>query len=81
MSAQPGNTMSDAWANLEGHVVNGVFPLLRYLGSSSHSGVFLTRSANHEPPDVALKLVPSVRRSRIFSCRVGRQPSISLTLT
>ena len=49
--------MSAAWANLETHVVDGVFPLLRCVGSSDHSGVFLTHSANHAPSAVALKLV------------------------
>ena len=51
--------MSDAWAKLEGHAVNGVFPLIRYLGASSHSVVFLTESAKHARPELALKLVPA----------------------
>jgi hypothetical protein len=60
--------MSEAWATLEGHVVNGVFPLRRYLGSSDHSGVFLTEFAGREPSEVALKLVratPSLADSQL----------------
>ncbi len=49
--------MSAAWAKLETHVVDGVFPLRRCIGSSDHSGVFLTDSGNHAPSTVALKLV------------------------
>ncbi len=45
---------------LEGHAVNGVFPLIRYLGASSHSVVFLTESAKLARPELALKLVPAV---------------------
>ncbi len=52
--------MNEAWAKLEGHAVNGVFPLLRYLGGSNHSVVFLTESAKLARPELALKLVPAV---------------------
>jgi TonB family protein len=52
--------MSDLWAKLEGHAVNGVFPLTRYLGCSSHSVVFLTESAKFARSELALKLVPAV---------------------
>jgi TonB family protein len=52
--------MSAGWAELETHVVNGAFPLHRCVGSSDHSGVFLTQSANHAPSAVALKLIPFV---------------------
>ncbi len=52
--------MSDVWAKLEGHAVNGAFPLLRYLGRSNHSVVFLTESAKLARPELALKLVPAV---------------------
>src|SRR4051812_28730624 len=49
--------MSAAWEKLETHVVDGVFPLQRCVGSSDYSGVFLTHSATHAPSAVALKLV------------------------
>ena len=49
--------MSEVWAKLEGHAVNGEFPLLRYLGGSNHSVVFLTESAKLVRTELALKLV------------------------
>jgi TonB family protein len=49
--------MSAAWTDLEGHAVNGVFPLRRCIASSEYSGVFITESAKHAPSAVALKLV------------------------
>ena len=52
--------MSNSWAKLEGHAINGVFPLLRHLGTSSHSVVFLTESATLAQSELALKLVPAV---------------------
>jgi TonB family protein len=60
MSAEANNSVSGVWAGLEGHVVNGVFPLHRLLGSSDHSGVFLSESAKRSPADVAIKLVPVI---------------------
>jgi hypothetical protein len=50
--------MSAVWAKLETHVVNGAFPLQRCVGSTDHSGVFLTQSTKHAPSAVALKLIP-----------------------
>lgn len=52
--------MSEVWTQLEGRVVNGTFPLHRCLGSSDHSGVFLTEYAPQNLPRAALKLVPSI---------------------
>jgi len=52
--------MSDVWAKLEGHAVNGEFPLIRHLGGSTHSVVFLTQSAKFARAELALKLVPAV---------------------
>ena len=46
---------------MQGHLVNGVYPLGRYLGSSDHSGVFLTRSAARGASELAIKLVPADR--------------------
>src|SRR5262249_3323903 len=54
------SSMTADWANLEGHTINGVFPLLRLLGSSERSAVFLSRTATGTPSDIALKLVPAV---------------------
>ncbi len=48
------------WATLEGHTISGTLPLLRLLGSSERSAVFLSRAATTPPSDVAVKLVPAV---------------------
>jgi serine/threonine protein kinase len=53
-------SMSQIWAQWEGQVVNGTFPLRRCLGSSDHSGVFLTEYAAQNLPHAALKLVPAI---------------------
>ena len=60
MSVEASELVSEVWTRWQGHVVNGVFPLGRYLGGSDHSGVFLTRSAAR-PSEVAIKLVPTNR--------------------
>ena len=51
---------SELWSRWEGQSVNGAFPLRRCLGSSDHSGVFLTGYAEQNRPNVALKLVPAI---------------------
>jgi hypothetical protein len=60
MSAEARNPVSGIWTSLEGSVVNGVYPLHRYLGGSDLSGVFVTESAKRTPPEVAIKLVPVI---------------------
>ena len=50
--------MSEVWTKWQGHVIDGTFPLNRYLGGSDHSGVFLVELGGREPPEVAIKLVP-----------------------
>ena len=52
--------MSEVWSKWTGHVVNGTFPLRRYLGASDHSGVFLTEFTGREPREVAIKLVRAI---------------------
>jgi hypothetical protein len=52
--------MSEVWTRLEGQVVNGEFSLRRCLGSSDHSGVFLTEYAPQNLSQAALKLVPAI---------------------
>jgi TonB family protein len=49
--------MPEAWKKWEGQVVNEEFPLLRYLGASEHSAVFLTKRTDREPEEVAIKLI------------------------
>jgi outer membrane biosynthesis protein TonB len=61
MSVEPSELMSEVWTRWQGQVINATFPLGRCLGSSDHSGVFLTRSTARGPADVAIKLVPTNR--------------------
>jgi TonB family protein len=61
MSVEPSELMGEVWTRWQGHVINGVFPLGRFLGCSDHSGVFLSRSATPGPSEVAIKLVPTNR--------------------
>jgi hypothetical protein len=49
--------MRDDWKKLEGQVVNKLFPLRRFLGSTSHSAVFLTQSGHAQPKNLAIKFV------------------------
>jgi hypothetical protein len=49
--------MRDDWKKLEGHVVNKMFPLRKFLGSTSHSGVFLTQSGHEPPKSLAIKFI------------------------
>jgi hypothetical protein len=61
MSVEPSEAMSEVWTRWQGDVINGVFPLGRYLGGSDHSGVFLTASAARGPAQLVVKLVPTDR--------------------
>jgi len=61
MSVDPGELMSEDWTRWQGHLINGTFPLGRYIGCSDHSGVFVTESAALGPSQVAVKLVPTDR--------------------
>lgn len=61
VSVESSELMSEVWTRWQGHVINGVFPLVRFLGCSDHSGVFLTQSAAPGPAEVAVKLVPADR--------------------
>jgi len=49
--------MPEVWKKWEGQVVNDEFQLLRYLGGSEHRAVFLTKRADREPQEVAIKLI------------------------
>jgi TonB family protein len=50
--------MSETWNLLEGELVDGKFPLVRCLGASEHSAVFLTeRHVGVRPVKAAIKLV------------------------
>jgi TonB family protein len=52
--------MTEVWTKWEGQVINGVFPLRRFLSASDHSAVFLTEHKAQNLPNAALKLVPAI---------------------
>jgi TonB family protein len=51
--------MAEARNNWEGQVINGVFPLRRFLSASDHSWVFLTESRTEGFLNAAIKIVPA----------------------
>jgi len=60
MSAEPTPiTNTEFWSQWEGKVVNGVFPLRRFLGGSDRSAVFLSEQKEENRPDVAIKFLPA----------------------
>jgi TonB family protein len=54
-----GAKTAPAWDEWEGQIIDGRFPLLRYLGGTEHSAVFLTERPEGEPRRTAIKLVPA----------------------
>jgi serine/threonine protein kinase len=60
MSAEPRRvTKAEIWTEWESQVVNGIYPLRRFLGGSDHSAVFLTEYKAENLADVAIKFVPA----------------------
>jgi len=53
--------MGDAPRDWEGQVIDGIFPLKKYLGGSDHSAVFLTDYTEGESGRAAIKFVPAER--------------------
>jgi hypothetical protein len=51
--------MTEDWTKWQNLVINGVFPLRRFLGRSDHSVVFLTEHRSQQLPNAAIKLVPA----------------------
>jgi TonB family protein len=49
--------MSETWKQWEGRIVNGEFPLSRYLGGSRHSAVFVTGRKSGAPEKAVIKLI------------------------
>lgn len=54
-----GSAMIEGWEKWEGRVIDGEFPLLRYLGSAGGNAVFLTEYGDREPHKAAIKLIPA----------------------
>src|SRR2546423_3862454 len=60
MNAEPERvTTPEGWSEWERKIVNGVFPLRRYLGGSNHSAVFLTEYKAGKLAEAAIKFVPA----------------------
>ena len=53
--------MGDTPRDWEGQVIDGIFPLKKYLGGSDHSAVFLTDYTEGESGRAAIKFVPAER--------------------
>jgi TonB family protein len=51
--------MNEVGKQWEGQIVNGEFPLQRYLGASNHSAVFLTELGGTKSRRAAIKLIPA----------------------
>src|ERR1700752_961092 len=49
--------MTEVWTQWVGQVVNGVYPLRRFLNASDHSAVFLTESTTEGFYNAAIKFV------------------------
>lgn len=52
-------TETEIWTKWESQVVNGIFPLRRFLGRSNHSVVFLTECRAQNLVNAAIKIVPA----------------------
>jgi hypothetical protein len=60
MSVEPRRVAkTEVWTDWESRVVNGLFPLRRFLGGSNHSAVFLTEYKAENLPEAAIKFVPA----------------------
>jgi eukaryotic-like serine/threonine-protein kinase len=53
------SAMTEVWTQWEGQVVNGIYPLRRFLNASEHSSVFLTESTTEGFLNAAIKLIPA----------------------
>jgi serine/threonine protein kinase len=58
MLAGQNMTETEIWTKWESQVVNGIFPLRRFLGRSNHSVVFLTECRQQNLPNAAIKIIP-----------------------
>lgn len=50
---------NELWEKLEGKLVDGKFPLQKWLGGSDHSAVFLTERSGPNSQKAAIKLIPA----------------------
>lgn len=55
--SQTMSTPNEVWGKWEGKLVDGKFPLQKWLGGSDHSAVFLTERGGGSPQRAAIKLI------------------------
>jgi serine/threonine protein kinase len=60
-------TETEIWTKWESQVVNGIFPLRRFLGRSNHSVVFLTECRAQNLANAAIKIIPAADPARAES--------------
>jgi TonB family protein len=53
--------MTEVWPLWQSEVINGVYPLRRFLNGSDHSAIFLTECKAQNIPTAAIKIVPAER--------------------
>jgi outer membrane biosynthesis protein TonB len=51
--------MAEDWTKWESQVINGTYPLRRFLARSNHSVIFLTEYTRNTGGDAAIKLIPA----------------------
>ena len=54
---------TEVWTQWTGEVVDGLFPLESCIGSSDHSGVYVTENPARNASKAALKLIPALPTS------------------
>jgi TonB family protein len=60
VEARP-ETMTEVWPNWQSEVINGIYPLRRFLSGSDHSAVFLTECKAQDVPTAAIKIIAAER--------------------
>ena len=53
--------VTEVWPKWQGEVINGVYPLRRFLSGSDHSAVFLTECKAQDVPTAAIKIIRAER--------------------
>jgi serine/threonine protein kinase len=54
-------TMPEVWPKWQSEVINGIYPLRRFLSGSDYSAVFLTECKAQDVPTAAIKIIPAER--------------------
>src|SRR5689334_21080734 len=68
---------SAPWQEWEGRIIDGRFPLQRFLGGNAHSAVFLTQYGEPEPRNAAIRLVRADSAEKDLPARWDRAAQLS----